>query len=204
MKGLLLVVSGPSGVGKGTLLGLLLSKRQDCVFSISATTRPARPGEIEGKHYYFLDDATFERWIEEDRFLEWQRVFDRFYGTPREFIERRRDEGKHVILDVDVQGGLELIERQREAVSVFIIPPDLDTLRQRLEQRASETPDQLRSRLLTARSELKYLHHYRYAIVNDELTEACSRLEAIIKAEMSRTDRQRECGALPAFVQDGT
>lgn len=199
MKGLLLVVSGPSGVGKGTLLGMLLKSRQDCVFSISATTRTPRPGEIDGEHYYFLTNDIFEQWVEEDRFLEWNKVFDRFYGTPRAPIEAHREAGRHVILDVDVQGGVQLLESAPEAISIFIAPPDLDTLRERLMGRGTETAEQIQSRLLTARSELKYLNHYRYIIVNDELTVACQKIEAIISSEMCRTDRLKEYNALPRF-----
>lgn len=199
MKGLLLVVSGPSGVGKGTLLGALVEKRQDCVFSVSATTRAPRPGEEDGEHYYFLAEEMFERWVEEKRFLEWNKVFDRFYGTPKEPIEAHRLAGKHVILDVDVQGGLQLMREAEDLVTIFIVPPDLETLRERLERRGTETPDQIRRRLLTARNELKSLDHYGYTIVNDDLEVARAKLEAIIEAEMCLTRRLRNYGGIPGF-----
>ena len=199
VRGLLLVVSGPSGVGKGTLLGLLLSQRDDCVFSISATTRDPRPGEIDGEHYYFLANEKFERWVEEGRFLEWNQVFDCFYGTPREPVERHRNEGRHVILDVDVQGGVELIESVPDATSIFIAPPDLESLKKRLYHRGTETEEQIRKRLLTARSELKSLNHYQYTIINDTLELAQTKLNSIIESELCRTDLMGKLGYLPRF-----
>ncbi len=178
-------------MGKGTLLNLLLSRRGDCVFSVSATTRPPRPGELDGEHYYFLDKDVFEQWVEQDRFLEWNKVFDCFYGTPRGPIEEHREAGRHVILDVDVQGGVQLLEAVPDAVSVFIAPPNLDVLKERLMRRNTETQDQIQSRLLTARSELKYINHYGYLITNDDLQDACEKLEAIITAERCRTSRKK-------------
>lgn len=190
-QGLLVVVSGPSGVGKGTILDRLLSRRQDCVFSISATTRNPRAGEEHGQHYYFLTPTTFNEWIEENRFLEWNQVFDAHYGTPREFVDRARAEGRHVILDVDVKGGLEVMEAAPDCVTVFIVPPDLDVLRVRLKRRGTESAEQIGRRLLRARSELKHLDRYTYTIVNDTVEQAEAQLEAILEAEMARTERVR-------------
>ncbi|MCE7872247.1 guanylate kinase [bacterium CPR1] len=189
MKGLLLVVSGPSGVGKGTVLERLLSRRNDCVFSISATTRPARPQEENGKHYFFLNHEGFERWVEEGKFLEWSEVFDHFYGTPRDFVEQQLETGKNVVLDIDVQGGLQVMKRAPNAVFVFLAPPDLPTLRQRLISRGTESPEQIAKRLLTARTELAQIRHYAYRVINQHVDEAVAQLEAILAAELCRTSR---------------
>lgn len=199
VRGLLLVVSGPSGVGKGTLLNLLLSHRDDCVFSVSATTRPPRPGEEDKVHYYFLDGAVFSQWVQEGRFLEWNKVFDRFYGTPLEPVEENLRSGKHVVLDVDVQGGVQVIDNRPDAVSVFVAPPDLNTLRTRLTKRGTESPDEIALRLLTAKSELKAMGRYQYLLVNDDLEETRAQLNAIIEAEACRISRLAETDQLPSY-----
>ena len=199
MRGLLVVVSGPSGVGKGTLLSTVLGRRTDCVFSISATTRDPRPGEIHGRHYHFLDHSTFTAWVEQGRFLEWNKVFDQFYGTPREYVEMQRQKGLNVVLDVDVQGAMQVMEAEPDHLSIFICPPKLETLRQRLTHRGTETPEQIQTRLLTARVELRAIDHYRYTVINNELESAANNLESIIVAESSRTQRLREGGGLPRF-----
>lgn len=199
VQGLLLVVSGPSGVGKGTLLNLLLSQRDDCVFSVSATTRPPRPGEQDKVHYYFLDGEVFSRWVEEGRFLEWNKVFDRFYGTPLEPVEEHLRQGKHVVLDVDVQGGVQVIENRPDAVSVFVAPPDLSTLKTRLTQRGTESADEIALRLLTAKSELKAMTRYQYLLINDSLESTRAQLNAIIEAESCRIARMMKSDILPQF-----
>lgn len=199
MRGLLLVVSGPSGVGKGTLLNLLLSHRDDCVFSVSATTRPPRPGEEDKVHYYFLDGEIFSQWVQEGRFLEWNKVFDRFYGTPLEPVEANLKAGKHVVLDVDVQGGVQVIDNRPDAVSVFVAPPDLNTLKTRLTKRGTESPDEIALRLLTAKSELKSMSKYQYLLINDDLEETRVQLNAILEAEACRIDRMAASGQLPTF-----
>lgn len=201
MSGLLVVVSGPSGVGKGTILTQMLSRRSDCVFSISATTRSPRPGEVHGKHYHFLDHDTFTHWVEQGRFLEWNQVFDQFYGTPREYVDQQRSQGYHVLLDIDVQGGLQVMKSEPDHVSVFIAPPDLDTLRHRLVSRGTETPEQVQKRLLTARVELRSLEQYRYLIVNHEIAQSVEDLNSILTAESLRIDRLRESGSLPRFQE---
>ncbi len=199
VRGLLIVVSGPSGVGKGTLLNLLLSHRRDCVFSISATTRPPRPGEADGVHYYFLDGNTFIQWVEEGRFLEWNKVFDRFYGTPYEPVDKHLEQGRHVILDVDVQGGVQVIDKRDDAVSIFIAPPDLPTLGERLRKRGTEKDEEIQLRLLTARSELKVMHRYQYVLINDELESTRAQLDAIIEAEQCKTWRLEAQHRLPLY-----
>ena len=201
MPGLLVVVSGPSGVGKGTILNQLLKMRGDCTFSISATTRPPRPGEVHGQHYHFLDHDTFTHWVEQERFLEWNQVFDQFYGTPRDYVAQQRRDGLNVLLDVDVQGGLQVMQAEPDHLSVFIAPPDLDTLRHRLITRGTETVEQVQKRLLTARVELRSLEQYRYVIVNQEIDQSVSELNAILTSECLRTDRLRQTGKLPRFLE---
>lgn len=201
MPGLLVVVSGPSGVGKGTILSQLLKLRGDCTFSISATTRPPRPGEIHGQHYHFLDHDTFTHWVEQGRFLEWNQVFDQFYGTPREYVAQQRRQGHHVLLDVDVQGGLQVMQAEPDHLSVFIAPPCLDTLRHRLVSRGTETPEQVQKRLLTARVELRSMEQYRYVVVNHEIDRSVAELNAILTGECLRTDRLRQTGKLPRYLE---
>lgn len=198
-RGLLLVVSGPSGVGKGTILHRLLEERDDCVFSVSATTRPPRPGEVDGVHYFFLESKVFSQWVEQNRFLEWNKVFDRFYGTPLEPVEKHLASGTNVILDIDVQGAEQVIECRPDAVSIFIAPPCLETLAHRLQGRGTESDEEISLRLLTAKSELKTMHHYQYLVINDELERALRQIAAILEAERCRYNRLAQAGQLPHF-----
>lgn len=150
-------------------------------------------------HYYFLDGEVFSQWVEEGRFLEWNKVFDRFYGTPLEPVEANLRQGKHVVLDVDVQGGVQVIDNRPDAVSVFVAPPDLVTLKTRLTNRGTEAPDEIALRLLTAKSELKSLTRYQYLLVNDSLETTRAQLNAIIEAESCRIARMLETDQLPHF-----
>jgi len=183
-RGLLIVVSAGSGAGKSTLCRLLLKRRRNLVFSISATTRLPRPGEKEDKDYFFVTEAAFKAMRRRRELAEWARVHgEHFYGTPRSYVDRMRARGKDVLLDIDVQGALQVKRRYPEAVLIFITTPTFADLGRRLRSRSSETEAQIRQRLADARRELKYLGDYDYNVVNDRIPLALKRLEAILDAE---------------------
>ena len=174
--GYVLVLSGPSGAGKGTLLAHLFASRPECVFSVSATTRPQRPGEVDGREYHFLDRATFERRRDAGEFLEWAQVHDNLYGTLRSEVDARVAAGKVVVLDVDVQGGASLRRVLPEALSIFVYPPSLEALRARLRSRATDAPEVIERRLANAPGEIAQWVHYQYVIMNDRLDVAQQQL----------------------------
>ena len=192
-KGLLLVVSGPAGVGKGTVDGALIAKHPEIKMSVSVTTRAPRPGEIEGVHYFFRTKEEFDRMIEQDAFLEYMHVFGiNYYGTPKAFVEAEREKGNHVILEIDVQGAMKVKETCPDAVMVFIAPPSLQILKQRLVGRGTETQESIDVRTATALEELKKLPRYDYMVINDVVEEAVADMEAILSAELNRTERNAE------------
>lgn len=199
-QGLLVLLSGPSGVGKGTVLAGFLAKCQDCVVSVSATTRAPREGEVDGQSYFFVSRETFKQWVEEDRFLEWDEHFGNCYGTPRHFVEEQRAAGKHVILEIDVVGSEQVMKKVPDAVSIFIAPPSLGALRQRLVSRGTESEEQLQGRFARIDKELSYIDKYGYVIVNDQVEEAVGQMEAVFTAEMSRTSRLRRDGVIQAIM----
>ncbi len=182
-RGTLLVVSGPSGAGKGTLIQSLLKKRSDAIVSVSATTRAPRPGEKEGVHYFFVSKEQFEQMIHEHAFLEYACVFGTtYYGTPRAFVEQKLADGIDVILDIDVQGAMNIKKTMPEAVLVFILPPSYQILQQRLTDRQTESEEQIERRLQTAKNEIKYIDHYQYLLINDTVAEASENLDHILQA----------------------
>ncbi|MBR0435880.1 MAG: guanylate kinase [Clostridia bacterium] len=191
-KGLLIVVSGPAGVGKGTVNAALMQKHPEIRMSVSVTTRAPRPGEIEGVHYFFRTKEEFDRMIEEDAFLEYMHVFGmNYYGTPKAFVETERNKGNHVILEIDVQGALKVKSRCPDAVLVFIAPPSLKVLKDRLVGRGTETQESIDVRTATALEELKKLPDYDYMVINDVVEEAVADMEAILSAELNRTARNQ-------------
>jgi len=189
--GLLLVVSGPSGAGKGTLVDRLTAARPECVFSISSTTRPRREGEVDGVQYEFVMRNEFERRIAQGTFLEWAKVHGQLYGTPARFVDDGVRQGRVVVLDVDVQGGASVRRTRPDAVSVFVYPPSIDSLRQRLLSRGTDGAEVIERRLRNAPGEMAQYVEYDYVIVNDDLEQAASRLIAIVDAERSRVRRLR-------------
>jgi guanylate kinase len=189
--GFLLVLSGPSGAGKGTLVERLIAARPECVFSISATTRPRRASEADGVEYEFVTAEEFERRRSAGWFLEWAEVHGCLYGTPVRFVDEQVRSGRVVVLDVDVQGGASVRRARPEAVSVFIYPPSFDALRQRLRARGMDAEDVVERRLRNAPGELSQWREYDYLVVNDELDQALARLVAIVDVERARVKRLR-------------
>lgn len=187
--GFLLVLSGPSGAGKGTLVDRLVAARPECVFSISATTRPRRSTEAEGVQYEFVAKVEFERRRSAGLFLEWAEVHDHLYATPARFVDEQVRAGRVVVLDVDVQGGASVRRARKNAVSVFVYPPSINALRQRLLRRDTDAPDVVETRLKNAPGELAEWREYDYLVLNDDLEQAVARLTAIVDAERARVRR---------------
>jgi guanylate kinase len=191
-RGLLLVVSGPAGVGKGTINEALLERNEDMRMSVSATTRAPRPGEIDGVHYFFKGEDAFLRMIDNDEFLEYTRVYDmNYYGTPKSFVFDELDAGRSVILEIDVEGGMNVKRVFPDAVLIFIAPPSMSQLKERLIGRRTETEAQIERRFQTAFREVELASAYDYVIVNDVLDAAISRAEHIIHAERCRCLRNQ-------------
>lgn len=188
-KGLLLVLSGPSGVGKGTLCARLRSLSPELVYSVSATTRKPREGEVDGVNYFFKTREQFEAMIEAGELLEWAEYVGNFYGTPKSFVQETIDQGKDIILEIDVQGAMQVKERFPEAIFIFVLPPSLEELQSRITNRGTETESSIRSRMAAAAEELKLMEHYDYAVVNDVLETACNRVQSIIAAEHCKRER---------------
>ncbi len=182
-----IIVSGPSGVGKTTLCKRVMQLDGNLFYSVSATTRPRREGEVHGKDYYFLSVEQFEEWIEKGKLLEWARVYDNYYGTPLDPVIENFERGKDVIMDIDVQGKRQIERNFRgRVVSVFVLPPSVDELLERLEQRGAETPEQFEKRKKLIMRDLEYRWEYDYWLINDDLDKAVGELYSIIKAERLR------------------
>ena len=200
-EGLLLVVSGPAGVGKGTLDKALLERHQDMKLSVSATTRAPRPGEIDGVHYFFKTEEEFKAMIERNEFLEYMHVFQtNYYGTPRSFVEEQLSRGIDVILEIDVQGAMKVKKAFPNAVMIFIAPPSMAELKSRLIGRNTETLEQIEKRFATAEKEIAMLPEYEYVVTNDVVEMAVNRMESIITAEKCKVSRS---DALLAKLQGG-
>ncbi|RMH05139.1 MAG: guanylate kinase [Nitrospirae bacterium] len=187
--GLIVVVSGPSGVGKSTLCRAMLSDLEGLTLSVSCTTRKPRPGERDGVDYYFLDEAQFRDMIARDEFIEWAQVYDHLYGTPWKAVIQAHEAETDVLLDIDAQGARQIMARVKEAVFVFVTPPSLEALRTRLVARASDPPEEIERRLQHASEEIANFHTYHYLVRNEDLVQATKELEAIIIAERLKTSR---------------
>lgn len=189
-RGTLLVISGPSGTGKGTLCKALLDRCSDTQFSVSATTRAPRPGEVDGVHYDFVTPQQFDEMIAQDAFVEYAEVFGmNRYGTQKKRVQSLLDHGMNVLLDIDVQGAQNVRRKMPEAVLIFIAPPSFAVLEQRLRNRGTETDEQIQRRLETAKGEMAVADQYDYIVVNDELDIALEQLIAIKTAESCKTAR---------------
>ena len=184
-KGLLIVLSGPSGCGKGTMVAELL-KRGDCAVSVSATTRQPREGEIDGTHYYFLSKEEFQQRIDNNGLLEYAEYCGNYYGTPRAEVDRLRAEGKHVILEIEVQGALQVKKRCPEAILVFTVPPTVSELSRRLHKRGTETDEVIEKRIAQFQKELPFVPEYDYVILNDALEDAVADFASVIRLELMR------------------
>jgi len=192
MKSTAVAICAPSGVGKTTVARRLVEACGDVVFSVSATTRPARSGERHGVDYFFVSRATFEWMIEEGELLEWAEVHGDLYGTPRANLEEAEKDGKQLILDIDVQGARQLREAVPDAVTIFLLPPSFDVLLGRLKGRQSEDEERVRRRLRTAKSELEAVGQFQFVVVNDRLDDTVEEIQAIIRGERQRLRRGRQ------------
>ena len=182
-KGMLLVISGPSGTGKGTLIKRLMEEDSSLVFSVSATTRAPRPGEIDGVHYHFVTNEKYDQLVAENAFVEYANVHGNRYGTLRSEVYERLERGENVVLDIDVQGALNVIASEKEKVSIFILPPSMKVLRERLTGRGTETEEAVERRLHNAIWEITQKDRYEYKVINDDLETCVRTLQAIIEAE---------------------
>lgn len=188
-KGLLIVLSGPSGVGKGTVCKDLRNHTTDLSYSVSATTRAPREGEIDGVHYYFRSKEQFQSMIAKNELLEWAEYVGNFYGTPAQYVRDNLERGQDVLLEIEVQGAQKVREQFPEGIFIFLLPPSLVELRSRIENRGTETVDTINQRMDAANDELSLIEHYDYAVVNDRIELARARVQAIITAEHSKRER---------------
>ena len=182
-RGRLFVISGPSGVGKSTILKELLQRQKDIYFSVSATTRKPRPGEIDSVHYHFRTPEEFRRLIEEEALLEWAEYVGNYYGTPVKYVDEAIKKGQNVILDIEVQGARSVVQKRPDAVRIFIAPPSWKELERRLTERGTDDAKTVKGRLARAREEFERASDYDYMVINDEVGHAVSELEAIMIAE---------------------
>jgi len=192
LKGLLIVISAPSGTGKTTLAHMLLKEFPNMEFSVSYTTRKPRPGEVNGKDYFFVDRKTFEKMVEEGDFLEWAEVYGNLYGTSKTQVLKALHEGKDVLLDIDTQGALQVKKNFPEAVLIFILPPSLKELERRLRSRGTDDEETIEKRLKIARKEIERAPLYDYIVINDFLEKAFKQLKSIVTAEKCRTERLKD------------
>ncbi len=198
-RGLMFVLSSPSGAGKTTLTRMLIEEIADLRMSVSVTTRAPRPGEVDGKDYYFVDQAKFDQMVANDELLEWAKVFDNCYGTPKAPVEHALASGHNVLFDIDWQGAQQLNSRApSDVVSVFILPPSVQALEQRLHTRAQDSEEVIRGRMKKAGDEMSHFDAYDYVVVNDNIGIAFEAVKSILRAELLKLKRQV---GMVAFVQ---
>lgn len=188
-KGMLIVLSGPSGAGKDTVLGKLLENRNDIDLSVSYTTRTPRSGEINGKDYHFVDKDIFQKAINDGEMLEYACYCGNYYGTPRFEVEKNLESGRSVILEIEVQGAEQVIKKCPEAVSIFIVPPSIEELKKRLKNRASDSEEAVRLRVSEAEKEISLAEHYKYIVVNDDVELCADNISKIIDSEYMKSSR---------------
>lgn len=191
-RGKLIVISGPSGAGKSTVVFRAMEGRNDMCFSTSVTTREPRPGEVDGREYFFITPERFNEMVEKGELLEHAEYVSHSYGTPRAFVEKQLDSGMNVILDIEVQGARQVYEKMPDAVMIFIVPPTLEELERRLVKRGTDTAEAIEGRLARARQEYKEADIYRYIIINDDVDAAAKEFAAIIAAEHCRFSERAE------------
>ncbi len=185
-KGILYIISGPSGVGKGTICRQLVERREDISVSVSATTRVPREEDVDGVTYFFKTVEDFEEMVKADKFLEWAKYGKNYYGTPADPVNEKLEKGEDVILEIEVQGAMKVMEKCPKAVSIFIAPPEEAVLYQRLRGRGSETEEEIEIRVNAAKRELEYKQKYKYIVINDVLEDAVVEIENIMKNEKER------------------
>ena len=196
-KGLLIVISGPSGAGKGTVCKELM-KKYNYNISISATTRSPREGEVDGVNYHFLDKKSFEEKLSRDEFLEYAQVYGNYYGTLKKGVEDELNKGNNIILEIDIQGTLQVQKVYKNAVYIFLLPPSINELKNRILKRGSETESSFNLRFSSVGEELKYMNSYDYAVINDDLDSAVEKVHSIINTEMNRISRMN----LDKFIEE--
>ncbi len=200
-KGILFIVSAPSGAGKTSLCTTVLKKMTHLKFSISYTTRKPRDGEIDGKDYFFVDETYFRKGISEGEFIEWAEVHGNLYGTSKKQLARWTSEGVDLLLDIDTQGAMHLKETVEEAVYIYILPPSFDILKERLVGRGSDAPEEIERRLRKAGEEIRFYYHYHYLIVNEVFEDAQRNLEAIIAAERLKLRPENQAWVEDRFIR---
>ncbi|UOR16516.1 guanylate kinase [Qipengyuania aquimaris] len=199
-RGLMFILSSPSGAGKTTISRMLLAADDEIKLSVSVTTRPPRPGEEDGVHYYFVDDAEFDRMVEEDDFYEWAHVFGHRYGTPKGRIRAALKDGQDFLFDIDWQGTQQLFQKdQQDVVRVFILPPSIAELERRLRSRGTDSEEVVQARMERARAEISHWDAYDYVVINEDVNACFAKVREILDAE--RMKRQRQTGLIP-FVRE--
>lgn len=191
-KGILIVISGPSGTGKSTIVKAFIERNPKVQLSVSATTRKARPGEVDGVNYFFHSEDEFQKKLRQDAFLEHAVVYGNYYGTPKDFVKEQLESGKNVLLEIDTVGAMQVRKKFSQGVFLFILPPSLEELHRRINHRGTETPEELERRMNSALEEIAHLGNYDYVVMNDHVDNAVQLIENILQAEKASVARSRQ------------